>query len=97
MISKALSKDLALRDSANNLFTKLNKTKNKEIIIDFKNVKSITRSFAHQYQENKTLSKKKIYEENVPTNVSKMFKIITNTNTERAPLINLCTAQTMTI
>ena len=91
-ISEILSKDLALRDNADDLFEKINKLKDKEVIIDFRNVKSITRSFAHQYKENKACSKKLILEENIPLNISKMFKVVSRT-IEREPLINLKTAQ----
>lgn len=96
MISEVLSKDLALRNNADTLFEELNKIKTKEIVIDFRNVKSITRSFAHQYKENKCNSKKIVLEENVPLNISKMFKVVSRT-IEREPLINLKTAQVITI
>ena len=96
MISETLSKDLALRNNADALFKELSKMKSKKIIVDFRNVKSITRSFAHQYKENKSNSKKIILEENIPLNISKMFKVVSRT-IEKKPLINLKTAQIITI
>ena len=96
MISEVLSKDLALRNNADSLFEELSKIKSKEIVVDFRNVKSITRSFAHQYKENKSLSKKIILEENVPLNISKMFNVVSRT-IDRQPIINLKTAQVILV
>lgn len=73
-IVEKLSPDLALRDNADRLFDSFES----DTLIDFKNVKSISRSFAHQYQLRKNKFSKKIIEKNVPTNVKKMFKIVEN-------------------
>lgn len=95
-ISEVLSKDLALRNNANILFKKLDSVKSDKIILDFKNVESITRSFAHQYKENKLKSDKLILEENVPLNISKMFVVVSR-SLERQPLIDTSRTQVITI
>ncbi len=95
-ISEVLSKDLALRNNANILFKKLDLVKSDKIVLDFKNVESITRSFAHQYKENKLKSDKLILEENVPLNISKMFVVVSR-SLERQPLIDTSRTQVITI
>ena len=95
-ISEVLSKDLALRNNANILFKKLDSVKSDKIVLDFKNVESITRSFAHQYKENKLKSDKLILEENVPLNISKMFVVVSR-SLERQPLIDTSRTQVITI
>ncbi len=95
-ISEVLSKDLALRNNANILFKKLDSVKSDKIVLDFKNVESITRSFAHQYKENKLKSNKLILEENVPLNISKMFVVVSR-SLERQPLIDTSRTQVITI
>ncbi|NMA44901.1 MAG: STAS-like domain-containing protein [Candidatus Diapherotrites archaeon] len=95
-ISEVLSKDLALRNNANVLFKKLDLMKSEQIILDFKNVESITRSFAHQYKKNKQNSNKLIIEENVPLNISKMF-IVVSKSPKRQPLIDASKTQAITL
>jgi STAS-like domain of unknown function (DUF4325) len=46
------------------------------IIIDFSEVNSISRSFAHQYLTSKRESNIVINEVNVPKNVEQMFEIV---------------------
>ncbi len=75
-----ISKDLALRDIANQFFDKIEKLEDKYIEIDFSNICSITRSFAHQYIFRKRQSNKIINEKNVPIYIQKMFNIVQNKN-----------------
>ncbi len=72
-ISEMISKDLALRDSANRLFDFLASKRAKEATIDFSTVQTMTRAFAHQYLLNKKKTAIKIIEINVPAHVKKMF------------------------
>lgn len=44
-----------------------------DIIIDFSNVKSITREFAHQYLMSKRKIKKEIHEVNIPSHVESII------------------------
>jgi hypothetical protein len=72
------SPDLAFRDSALEFFKKLENMREKEIQIDFSNIQSISRSFAHEYIVRKTQSTKDITEINLPDNVEKMFRVVTS-------------------
>ena len=75
-VAKVLSENLALRSSADMLFNIIEKAHDEEVIIDFQGVRSISRSFAHQYFLRKISSTKKIREENMPEVVLHMFKIV---------------------
>lgn len=77
-IKQAVSADLALRNRADSLFDDIKNLHASEIIIDFSEVKSISRSFAHQYQVRKQSSRKKISEVHVPEHVAKMFRVVKN-------------------
>ena len=75
-IKKEISVDLSLRHSANTFFDYIESLEDKELIIDFKGIKSISRSFAHQYMLRKQESDKIIKETNVLEDVQKMFSVI---------------------
>ncbi|NOQ55960.1 MAG: hypothetical protein GQ477_04105 [Nanohaloarchaea archaeon] len=76
LISEQVSTDLALRNSADRFFDLIDSIKQDTLIIDFKNVDFISRSFAHQYYLRKKSSKKTIDEINISSNINKMFKIV---------------------
>jgi hypothetical protein len=71
-----LSKDLSLRDLNKDLFNKINKVSSKEIILDFSDVLSMSRSFAQEYVLRKKSSKVKIIEKNQSKDVKSMLKVI---------------------
>lgn len=73
---------------ASSFFDKIEKSQAKQIVIDFKGIKSISRSFAQEYQSRKAKSKKNITEANIPENVEKMFEIV-NEQESRTPIIDL--------
>ena len=75
-IKQKVSEDLALRDSANRFFDYLEKLPNHSLTVSFTGVKSISRSFAHQYLTRKSNSRKKILEDSVPNLVSRMFEVV---------------------
>ncbi len=75
-ITEVLSERLAFRISCDVLFDKIEKMNAQEFIIDFSNVRTISRSFAHQYIMRKNASKKIIREDNIPTNIRKMLEIV---------------------
>lgn len=77
-IAHELSPDLALRDIATLFMDKVESLRCPEIIIDFCEVETITRSFAHEYVTRKESSSLRIEEVNVPDNVDRMFKVIQN-------------------
>jgi hypothetical protein len=74
-IKHMISIDLALRDTADSFFDELEKMKI-DVEVDFSGVRSISRSFAHQYTIRKKQSYRKIIELNTPQNVMKMFAIV---------------------
>jgi len=75
MVEK-ISVDLALRDSAREFFKFIESLPSEEVLLDFRDVKSISRSFAHEFVDRKRSSQKKITEVNVPQNVRKMFVVV---------------------
>lgn len=77
-IKEQISKDLALRSSAEKFFANISQSSDKKIIIDFSGVTSISRSFAHQYAQSKKMSNKEITETNLSSDVTKMFEIVNN-------------------
>ena len=81
-ISKIISPDLALRMVADSFFDKLEIFPEKNLIIDFSGVKSITRSFADEYDIRKMQSQKEIVEVNMPTKIRKMFDIVKKRHTK---------------
>lgn len=76
LIKDFISADLALRRSANRLFNHIRSIPEKKIIVDFVGIRSITRSFAHQYILRKDKSKKTIKQIHIPRKVKAMFDIV---------------------
>lgn len=72
----AVSKNLALRSNANAVFDAIEKAKDKEIVVDFTNINSMSRSFAQQYLMRKAACRKKIIETNISDDVAKMFDLV---------------------
>ncbi len=70
-----LSPDLVLREEARRIFELIESRQEELVVVDFTGVKSISRSFAHEYLVRRDISTKRIREENLPLNVSKMFEI----------------------
>ena len=77
-IAEELTPYLGLRLQANQFMDMVEALPDSIIVISFKKVESISRSFAHQYLSRKKESKKKIIEEDVPPLVKKMFEIVAN-------------------
>jgi hypothetical protein len=98
-VADMLSTDLALRDTATRLILYADGLANPQVILDFSNVRSVTRSFAHEYCIRKREARKRIREENVPENVAKMFAVAqavrvhspirSRINFDNIPVINL--------
>lgn len=95
-IDTVLSSDLALRNNANYLFEKIESEHEPKIIVDFSNVRSISRSFADQYVRRKKESKKMITEMNVPVNIAKMFDVV-NKPSDKSKLWDLDSMKILTI
>jgi hypothetical protein len=67
---------LAFRHSADDLFDYINSLSTPMVMINFSGIKSITRSFAHQYVVNKTKSNKQIIECEIPLKIKPMFELV---------------------
>ena len=79
-LAKFISKNLLLRNSADELFNYINKINSDEIIIDFDKIQSVTRAFIHQYLLNKYKSEKDIIDVNISPSVKTMFEIVEKTS-----------------
>jgi hypothetical protein len=80
IIKDLISKDLVLRDTAQSFFKKLEMENEKDITIDFTDIRSISRSFSHEYLLQKDKSSKHISEKNIPENIEKMFNVVKRTS-----------------
>ncbi|MCK9150479.1 STAS-like domain-containing protein [Methanobacterium alcaliphilum] len=74
-IAEVVSPVLGIRLSATQFFEKFESNK-KEVEIDFRDVKFISRSFAHEYLKQKQSISPDINELNVPKNVKEMLEIV---------------------
>jgi len=79
-LAKFISKNLLLRNSADELFNYINDLKTTRIIIDFDKIQSVTRAFTHQFLLNKEKSKKNIIDVNISPHIKNMFELIEKTN-----------------
>ena len=95
-IKEEVASDLALRNTAQSLFDKVSKIEETNIEIDFSNINSISRSFAHEYIIQRQKSSKQVSESNVPENVEKMFQIVKNSSTKEK-LLNVDSSQVVSL
>ena len=86
-LKKQVSNNLALRQSADDLFDFIDNIDAPKIVIDFSGIESITRSFAHQYILNKVKSKKQIFERDIPHEIKPMFELIERQRSTCPPLL----------
>ncbi|RNI13934.1 hypothetical protein EFE42_04735 [Methanohalophilus sp. RSK] len=99
-IKDKLSAHLSLRDSANQFFDELKQTNDAgNITIDFKDVQSISRSFAQQFLYRLENSDKEYTCINKPRKVEMMFKTVKNkgdkpvvVNSDESSVVNLSSA-----
>ncbi len=76
-IAELVSPNLATRDAASAFLARLESIPENAIVVDFEGIRSITRSFAHEYMSRKKSIGKVIQETNVPTTVRRMMEIVT--------------------
>jgi hypothetical protein len=76
LVVELLSSDLALRSNAEKLFSNIENRDADTVTVNFDNVTSITRSFAHEYITQRKKSDKTIIEINIPSNIEKMFQVV---------------------
>lgn len=94
-VSQIVGPDLATRKGCDNLFLIMEKSTNNKVILDFSDIASISRSFAHEYLIKKNVSEKKISEVNLSPFVSKMFEFVKGQNTTKKELNNDTTKMVM--
>lgn len=78
------SSHLSFRHTADTLFDEIECLEAKKVIVDFKNIQTVSRSFAHQYLLRKKQSRKIISEMNKSKELEKMFKIVATSKTHTA-------------
>lgn len=81
-----LSQDLTLRHNASVLFDEIESLPEDHITVDFKYVRTMTRSFAQEYTSRKAKSQKTIRETNVSQNIRKMFKVVERVSEKTNPI-----------
>lgn len=96
-IKNVIPNDLALRDMADSFFDQMEAMTEERIEIDFSDIRSISRSFAHQFIARKNKSCKTITMIDTPECVEKMFKVIDNDITNKSKILNLESMQVVTI
>ena len=75
-VASVLSKDLALRETARKFVLYVDGLPDPVVILDFSDVRTITRSFAHEYCTRKRDMHKRVREANVSPSVAKMFAVV---------------------
>jgi hypothetical protein len=83
-IAALLTPNLALRGSVAKLISYVEGLPDSEIVLDFGDVRTISRSFAHEYCTRKRNLHKRITETNVALDVAKMFAVVQNARGKRA-------------
>lgn len=79
ILKDRVSQDLSLRNMVSNIFKAVEFQKNEDVLIDFADIQSISRSFAHEYLIHKQQQNCKVLEINMPSNIKKMFEIVQDT------------------
>ena len=79
MLKDRVSEDLSLRNMVSNIFKAEEFKKTDDVLMDFTGIKSISRSFAHEYMQYKEKQNCKVLEINVPSDIKKMFEVVENT------------------
>ncbi len=79
ILKDRVSEDLSLRNMASGIFKANEFQDAKEVLIDFTGIKSISRSFAHEYLQCKSKQQCQVFDVNVSSNIKKMFEVVENT------------------
>lgn len=78
LLSSEFGNNIFTRNTISSFFEKINKLKDKEIVLDFSSIDFISRSCADEYIKKKQDSKKKIVEVNMSKEVCSMFNVVQN-------------------
>ena len=76
LLKDKVSEDLSLRNMVLNIFKAEDFQKENQVLLDFTGIKSISRSFAHEYLQYKEKQNCEILEINVPSDIKKMFEVV---------------------
>lgn len=76
VLAKLISPNLASRYNVDKLFDSINSLPVHTVYITFRDVETISRSFAQEYLKRVANTDKKIIQENVPSQVEAMFEIV---------------------
>ncbi len=85
-VKNVISEHLVFRDSVSDLFHRIEKSKKNQVVLDFSDVKSISRSFAQEYLEQKKKHTPNIDETNMSPEIKKMFSNIKKHQKKSFPL-----------
>ena len=98
-MTEAIAPNLMLRGVADAFFDRLERERVEHFVLDFTDIESISRSFAHQYLARKKSSSKTITEVNVPDNISRMFELVerSSSNKPRLMLPKISRSEVITI
>ncbi|MFH1722498.1 MAG: hypothetical protein ABH950_07850 [Candidatus Altiarchaeota archaeon] len=86
-LGKDFSDNLAYRQNADKLFEEIASVPSREVTLDFRDVITMSRSFAHQYLYQKRKTGKEICEVNISKNLKQMFDIASDSKV-RQNIIN---------
>ena len=97
-VSEAIAPDLMLRVVAEAFFDEIERSEEKTLTLDFTGVRSVSRSFAHQYAIQKRASKKRIVEANMTEEIARMFELVNrNQQASRMVLPRVSRPQVITV
>lgn len=81
-----LSKHLVFRDVVSCLFEKINAIDGEQVLLDFSQIESISRSFAQEYIQQRDQQTIKITEIHMSSQVKKMFDSVKTAQRKSTPL-----------
>ena len=87
-VCQVVGPDLATRNGCDNMFSLIEQSQDSNITLDFSEVSSISRSFAHEYIIKKKLSSKTVSEIHVPVSVRKMLELVNSKQFQKKPIEN---------
>lgn len=76
VLYKEFGENIITRNSMRSFFKKVNSIKDKDIVIDFKNINFISRSCAAEYIKQREETNKNLIEENMSKEIKSMFAVI---------------------
>ena len=82
ILEDEIGRDLGQRSKIEEIFTNISPNVTK-VIMDFKNIEFMGRSFAQEYLNQKHFASFEVIEENVPEDVDKMFDMILKLNNRK--------------